>query len=109
MSIDGTSNPADDHETPASTGDDGDRRAEQADGQQTGPDDDRDHRRAERLTCEEYADAMRTDGPPYPAGIPGCLPIPAWRPGRRAASARAGGGSGTGKSGNPVEMVTDRR
>jgi hypothetical protein len=62
-SIDGTSNPADDHMTPASTGDNGDRRAGQADGQQA-PDDDRGHRRAETLTREEYADAMRADGPP---------------------------------------------
>jgi len=64
MSIDGTSSPARYDETPASAGDNGDRRAEQADGLQTGPDGDRGHRRAGTLTREEYADAMRADGPP---------------------------------------------
>jgi hypothetical protein len=63
MSIDGTSSPARYDETPASAGDNGDRRAEQADGQRAGPDD-RGRRPGETLTREEYADAMRADGPP---------------------------------------------
>ena len=64
MSIDGTGNPAIDDKTPAGTGENGDRRTEQASRQQAGPDDDRGHRRAETRTREEYADAVRTDGPP---------------------------------------------
>jgi hypothetical protein len=64
MGIDRTSNPTDDDGTPASASDSGDQTAEQAGGQQTGPDDDRGHQRAETLTREEYADAMRADGPP---------------------------------------------
>ncbi len=75
MSIDGTSNPADD-QTQISAADNGDRRAEQADGQQTDPDDDRGHRRAETLTREEYADAMRADGPPIRQESPDAFQSP---------------------------------
>jgi hypothetical protein len=75
MSIDGTSNLAADYETPASTGDNGDRRAEQADGPQA-PDDDRGHRRAETLTREEYADAMRADGLPIGQESPDAFQSP---------------------------------
>src|SRR5579872_2750314 len=64
MSIDGTSNRTTDDETPASTRENGDRRAEQGGGQPAGPDDDRGHRRAETRTREEYADTMRASGPP---------------------------------------------
>ena len=64
MSIDGTGNPGHDDETPAGTGDNGDRSAEQAGGQEASTNDDRGHRRAETLTREQYADAMRADGPP---------------------------------------------
>lgn len=63
MSIDGTSNRTSDDETPASTRENGDTRAEQAGGQQASPDDDRGHRRAETRTREEYADAIRASGP----------------------------------------------
>jgi hypothetical protein len=64
MSIDGTSNRTTDDETPASTRENGDRRAEQAGGQQAVPDDDRGHRRAETRTREEYADTVRASGAP---------------------------------------------
>jgi hypothetical protein len=71
MSIDGTSNSTRDDETPASTGDNGDTRAEQA-----GPNDDRGHRRAETLTREEYADTMRADGPPVRQESPDAFQSP---------------------------------
>lgn len=63
MSIDGTGSPGQDDE-PAATSDRGDIKAEQTGGQQTTTNNDRGHRRAETLTREQYADAMRADGPP---------------------------------------------
>jgi hypothetical protein len=63
----GSTGPQD--ETPAATGDDPHRTART----QAGADDDRGHRRAETLTREQYADAMRADGPPVRPESPDAL------------------------------------
>jgi hypothetical protein len=67
MGIDSTGSTGRADETPASTGDrdaESAESAERATRTQAGPDDDRGHPRAETLTREQYADAMRADGPP---------------------------------------------
>jgi hypothetical protein len=65
MSTDRTSSTTREDDTPApATSDDTGRNTEQASGQQTGPDNDRAHQRAETLTRDQYADAVRADGGP---------------------------------------------
>ena len=65
MGIDGTNAAAREDETSATaTGDDNDRRAERAVQPQASTNDTRSRPRAETLTREQYADAMRADGSP---------------------------------------------
>jgi hypothetical protein len=64
MGRDNTGNVGRQDETAASTRDSGGESVERTTGTQTGPNDDRGHRRAETLTREQYADAVRADGPP---------------------------------------------
>ena len=76
MGIDGTSNPVQDNDTPAATRDGADRSAEHTGGQQLGTNDDRSQRRVETLTREQYADAMRADGPPIRRDSPNAFQYP---------------------------------
>ena len=76
MGIDGTSNSASDDEIRASAGENADSSAEQTGGQQTSPTDDCGHQRAETLTREQYADAMRADGPPIRQESPDAFQSP---------------------------------
>jgi hypothetical protein len=65
MGVDGTSSATRDDGPPAiATGDDGERRAEQAAQTQAGTYDSRSQPRAETLTREQYADVMRANGSP---------------------------------------------
>jgi hypothetical protein len=65
MGIDGTSTQTrDDDASAAATGDGGDKGAERPAGQQAATNDTRSQRRAETLTRDQYADAMRAGGSP---------------------------------------------
>lgn len=82
MGIDGTSSQALDDDTAAPAAGDGDDNGtspERVFGQQASPVDDRGYQRAETLTREQYADAVRADSSPIRPDSPGVLQSPAGR------------------------------